>query len=95
MEDALELSIKGIKCDKCDYTNMEVKFEDYEQWLNRSCPKCGANLLTQKDFDSTKMLVEITKAFNKVFPKRKGGEKIVNMNVEMNGTGEINFKLDK
>lgn len=50
MKNALELSIKGIKCDNpnCDYINKDVEFKDYKKWINKPCPKCGANLLTQK-----------------------------------------------
>lgn len=30
-EDALKLTINGIKCDNCDYKDENVKVEDYEQ----------------------------------------------------------------
>lgn len=42
----------GIQCDNsdCDYT-ISVNVEDYKDWVNKPCPKCGENLLTQEDFD--------------------------------------------
>jgi len=46
--------IKGIKCDNpdCDFVDDSVTWDDYDktvsEWLNRPCPKCGTNLLTQE-----------------------------------------------
>lgn len=47
------LNISGIKCDNpnCDYRNNEVRFEDYAKWIDKPCPKCGQNLLTQQDYN--------------------------------------------
>jgi hypothetical protein len=44
--------ITGIKCDnpKCDFVDKSVTSDDYELWLNKPCPKCGENLLTEDDF---------------------------------------------
>ena len=54
--DNVEVQIGGIKCDntKCDYEDMSIKYSDYEAWLNKPCPKCGDNLLTEKDYEFTK-----------------------------------------
>lgn len=93
MKEALELNIKGIKCDNCDYKNEDVKFEDYENWLNKPCPECGANLLTQEDLDVTKALIDLTNLVNRILPEASSDEKKVTMDVEMNGTGKINLKL--
>ena len=44
----------GIKCDnpKCDFLDQDSPDERIAEWLNVPCPKCGENLLTQKDLDS-------------------------------------------
>lgn len=44
------VKVTGIKCDTdgCDYHNDDVI--KYRKWINKPCPKCGANLLTVKDF---------------------------------------------
>ena len=59
MAKAAELIVKGIKCDnpKCDFVDMSVKFEDYKDWVNKPCPKCGANLLTEIDFLNTAIMM--------------------------------------
>lgn len=59
-----ECTIYGIKCDHCDYRDDSVQFEDYPLWLNRPCPKCGANLLTQADFDAVVHLLKTCEEIN-------------------------------
>lgn len=46
MKEASNVIVKGIKCDnpECDFKDMSVNFEDYKNWVNRPCPKCGTNL---------------------------------------------------
>lgn len=75
MKNALELTIKGIKCDSCDFKDETVKIGDFDNWLDKPCPKCGANLLTQEDLESTKALVMLTNMLNGFLPKPQGDEK--------------------
>lgn len=51
------MEIKGIKCDNknCNYENDDVKFEEYPSYINKPCPVCGSNLLTQIDYDNTRV----------------------------------------
>jgi len=94
---AIDYKINGIKCDNpnCDFRDDTVKFEDYPLWLNKPCPKCGCNLLTKKDLETTKTLIKLVNIINWVihpfmFIFKKG--KRVKTSVEMDGTGEVNFK---
>ena len=32
--------------------NKEILSENYKDWLNKPCPKCGENLLTEEDLDN-------------------------------------------
>jgi len=48
--------ISGIKCDKCKFSDPTVKYEDYDKWLNKPCPDCGENLLTQEDYNFCKQM---------------------------------------
>lgn len=95
---ANNLIIKGIKCDNpnCEFRNDNVEFMEYKDWLNKPCPMCGANLLTQKDLNATKRLIKLSNFFNKLmkpFMRQAQDTKMINVAVEMNGTGEVNFKL--
>lgn len=62
----VQLNISGIQCDNenCDYREMDVKLEDYPQWLNKPCPKCGENLLTEDDYNETLDLMKKTELIN-------------------------------
>lgn len=47
------IRVSGIKCDnpKCDYKDESVTYEQYPEYINKPCPTCGENLLTQEDYD--------------------------------------------
>lgn len=69
----IEMSEKcGIKCDseKCDYYDETVLHSELEAWINKPCPKCGENLLTLEDYESSKMLENIVNAFNTISPEQ-------------------------
>lgn len=93
MKQALTLNIKGIKCDSCDYNNEDVLVEEYDQWLNKPCPECGVNLLTEADYNNVKVLMNLASVMNGIFPSPKEDEEIITGSIEMNGTGEMNIKL--
>lgn len=97
MKDAIRMEVKGIKCDNpsCDFIDMSVKFEDYEEWLNKPCPKCGSNLLTDKDYFTVRVLQQITKGLNEIFPQIEDNEKDIYIKGEMNGTGKVKFKTNE
>lgn len=95
MKDAIEMNIRGLKCDnpKCDYMDMTIKVEEYETYLNAKCPKCGEILLTEADYRNTKFLLGMVDLANKIFPKRKDDEKVATMSVKMNGSGRMDFNI--
>ena len=61
-----------VECDnpKCDY---KVKnptgspFEDISSFVNMSCPECGENLLTIKDYLQSRRVLKIVAWLNKWF----------------------------
>lgn len=96
MEKAVKMHIGGIKCDNpnCDFVDMSVKFENYDKWLNKPCPKCGENLLTEEDYENTKFIINTVNLMNSIFPPSTDEEDLVKASIEMNGTGEMNFKIE-
>jgi hypothetical protein len=97
LKDALELRIHGIKCDVCDYREErngdKLTLEDCKQYLNKPCPKCGANLLTREDYDSIAAFMGGMNALNKILPPVDDNMQREVSNVEMNGTGDMKFKF--
>ncbi|MDP4087622.1 MAG: hypothetical protein Q8934_23955 [Bacillota bacterium] len=93
MTNPVDLNIYGIKCDSCDFNDMSVKVEEYSEWVNKPCPKCGANLLTEDDYNNVKMLMEIAKLANSILPSNESNKERVSMEVKMNGTGKMDFEI--
>jgi hypothetical protein len=92
MRDAIKMTVAGLKCDAvgCDYRDNTVKFS-YKAYINKPCPKCGANLLTEADAEAAVKIartVKILNVFYKIFhpiqtltaPSRK-------LTMRMNGKG--------
>lgn len=76
-----------VVCDnpKCDYKvanpTKEPSYND--EWLNKPCPKCGENLLTEKDWRAYRNFLRLVNFINKWFswltyilPKSKSEEKV-------------------
>lgn len=82
-----KISIRGIKCDSCDFQDQTVKFENYKEWLNKPCPKCGDNLLTEKDYE---MVNELSKRYEMVTPE----ELSVGLIAKYSGDGTGKLKLE-
>ena len=92
------MKITGIKCDNinCDYEDNTVIVEQYESYLNKPCPKCKSNLLTEADLRTVKVLMAvmdnpIVKCIDKI--GKLFGDKEETIEIDMNGSG--NFKIKK
>lgn len=101
----LKYSVSGIKCDtpECDYKDMSVQSKDYKNWVNKPCPKCGGNLLTESDYKLTKRIETATTIINLVilpihivrYAISKRYRELCKikflMRGSMNGTGSVKF----
>lgn len=65
MKQRIEPQISYIICDNksCNFKD-DVKFEDYASWLNKPCPLCGDNLLTEEDHQNVLILTGAAKIIN-------------------------------
>ena len=63
----------GIHCNNkhCDYTvtydEGEISISETKKWLNKPCPKCGQNLLTERDFYDFRNMMWIINVVNFLF----------------------------
>ena len=57
----------GIKCDNpsCTYVNEAVTITDSPDWINRPCPLCGENLLTEKAYIAFQNMLKTIQFINK------------------------------
>lgn len=84
MENNLSIAQSGIICDNpnCDWEDKSVTHEETQNWLNRPCPKCGENLLTQDDLDNYNLVMASVQLVNSLSEKEiieliKASESIV------------------
>lgn len=61
----------GINCDNtsCGWNDQSIRVEDYKDWVNKPCPDCGENLLTEEDFNKTNQLMDAIKLINSMPPE--------------------------
>lgn len=89
----IEFNIEGIKCDNptCDYKDMSVDYTDYPNWVNKPCPKCGENLLTEADYKLVKDFIDVAELINAMqLPK---DDKVVTARINMDGTGTWTYDI--
>lgn len=62
----------GIICDNpgCDYTDPTANGEDLSPYLNKPCPKCGENLLTEEDLNSYLEMKAMIEFINNLSPEQ-------------------------
>lgn len=103
----------GIQCDnpKCDFRDNTVKLDELEKWLNKPCPKCGENLLTEEDFlngvairKSINFINDLTKEELKEFSNHSTMKDLIgcmglsetsNIEMSINTHDEINIKFQE
>ena len=60
-----------IKCDNpnCDYhiDDVSIELKDLKEYVNKPCPKCGRNLLTERNYNDYKNMYNIINFVNKYF----------------------------
>ena len=92
MKKVVEHIARGIRCDACDWKNPNVKVEDSESWLNKPCPKCGANLLTETDLKIMESLLSLVEVINDLAPLYPDDSPTTGLSIETNGTGAVIVK---
>lgn len=88
----------GLKCDNpnCDWRNDDIKVEEYENYINYYCPKCGCNVFTVKAYKSFRTVLKLVKILNFILPKRKvSSNNLVTAKCEFKGDGKINSVIKK
>lgn len=89
MKQAIELTVMGLKCDNptCNYRDDTVKFEDYPILVNKPCPDCGSNLLTQADLDTCLKMRETADLMNRLFGDQPEENQTIRFKIDMDGSG--------
>lgn len=101
----MQVFIGGLKCDneKCDYENPDITLEEYPNYLESPCPKCGDSLLTKADYKALLNLLTLSNALSNQYPNLSSTNKEENIqqielsqfetiSLELNGKGEFKIK---
>ena len=92
MENAVNTFIQGIKCDNpdCTFKDISVPFTDYQNYVNKPCPECGMNLLTEEDYKTCLLIKRYTELANKLIKNPEQYEtKGISVNLHGNDTADI------
>lgn len=84
--------IGGIKCDCCGYRDDTVKYKDYRSWINRPCPRCGANLLTKADYKAARRLMRAVKIINLIPFRSSESQEYTKIRAVFKGGGSISLE---
>ena len=85
-----------LKCDAegCDHLEMTPDYGPH--YIGKPCPKCGADLLSQQDFDAAQPMyqaIELLKKMGLVGKEPEAGRKYVNLSFgHHNGKSKIEIE---
>jgi hypothetical protein len=89
----------GLKCDNpsCDYEDMNIKVEEYKDWVEKPCPTCGWVLLTKKEYRMSRILFGLIKFLNFILPKKDENDtdNLATMSVKFKGDEKPEIKVEK
>lgn len=95
MAKAIETVVYGIKCDnpKCGWKDMSVEYKDYPSYVNKPCPCCGSNLLTEHDFSVINIMMKLSNLFGNIEVPDEAID--TSLSLELNGTNEVCITTEK
>ena len=91
----------GLICDntKCDWKDETIGIVEYKDWLNKPCPKCGDNLLTEEDYKNVETVLKAVELINQMSEEdietlNNGITPELLKSLGINGTELLNGDLD-
>lgn len=99
-EQAVTLSISGIKCDntECDYFDDTVSRDNYLEYIDKPCPDCGSILLTRADYETVLALEGVAVEVNLIIPNdildSEGEEVTIEVQTDTKGGVKLLEKKD-
>ena len=90
----MDFNISGLKCDNpsCDYVNPDIPFEQYEQYVNCPCPKCGQSLLTPQAYKMCLAMKSMGNFITKLTGGAKENDVELRVPLDMDKDGHIGMK---
>ena len=99
----VQCNVGYVKCDAkgCDYKTTDVCNDTLAAFLNKPCPDCGENLLTEEDFQNFKSQLQLQDLMNSVIDnvapmtsdEIETGERHTIATIEGDGKGGLTIDL--
>ena len=89
--DSKIIKAHGLKCDVvgCGYEDETIEADDYVNLIGTKCPKCGASLLTQEDYNILVSMLEIEANLLGLNLLDNYIDESVSIELKLNGTGNV------
>src|SRR4051812_42833476 len=68
--DNIQIQESNLQCDNYDWSDAEINFETYKDWIDKPCPKCGHNVLTQEDYQHAEIVRHTIEFINAMTPEQ-------------------------
>jgi hypothetical protein len=66
--DAVTVGSSGLKCDTqgCDWRDPDISLANFASYVDFPCPKCGASVLTEQDYDALQVVMTLVHEVNAI-----------------------------
>jgi len=85
--------INGLQCDECGWEDKTIPLDDFDKWLDKPCPSCGATVITHEQLGHLIMMVEIADVMNQLDIPIDPNDPMVEMNVKIKDTNDIELEI--
>ena len=88
------ISGSGLKCDNpnCDYVDPNIPFEEYGNYVNYPCPKCGQPLLTPQAYEMCLKLKSMGDFLTELTGDANENDTELRVSLDMDKDGNIGIK---
>lgn len=91
----MKINFQGVKCDYCTWRDSTVKLKDLPSYIDKPCPECGHNLLTEGDFDRFLLAMKVVQSVKPLDIFTGESEKQYKMTIDTHNTIKLIIEESK
>jgi len=89
----IQYELNGLKCDKCDWVDESISLDDLENWVDKPCPECGANVLTSEQLAHLNMILEVADIVNSLDIPKDPNDEEAEMDLLIDSSANIKLNI--
>jgi phage FluMu protein Com len=89
----IQYVLNGLRCDQCNWVDENIPLDDFDKWLDKPCPKCGAIVLTHEQLGHLYMMLEIADVMNQLDIPIDPNEPMAEMNLLIDSSANIKLNI--